>query len=44
MAVIIYASPTNSANNEDYQKILVSTVDPVTANGKDGDIWLKYTP
>jgi len=44
MAVIIYGSPVNSANNSDYQDILVSTADPLSTNGKDGDIWLKYTP
>ncbi len=24
--------------------IFVSTVDPVAADGKDGDLWIKYTP
>jgi hypothetical protein len=44
MAVIIYGPTINSANNSEWQDILVSTADPVSANGKDGDIWLKYTP
>jgi hypothetical protein len=44
MAVIIYGPVINSANNSEYQDILVSTVDPVVGNGKDGDIWFKYTP
>lgn len=24
--------------------IFVSTVDPTAADGKDGDLWIKYTP
>ena len=44
MAVVVYGPTINAVNNEGYQEILISTVDPVTANGKNGDVWLKYTP
>jgi hypothetical protein len=44
MAVIVYGPTINAVNNEGHQEILVSTADPVVGNGKNGDIWIKYTP
>lgn len=44
MAILIYGPVVNSVSDADYNDVTVSTVDPVSANGKDGDIWLKYTP
>lgn len=44
MAVIIYGPVVNSASDANYNDVIISTVDPVVGNGKDGDIWLKYTP
>ena len=43
MAVVVYGPVVNAVNNEGHQEILVSTVDPISANGKNGDIWIKYT-
>jgi hypothetical protein len=41
--VIVYGPLVTAANNAGSQRILVSTVDPVSGDGKDGDIWIKYT-
>jgi hypothetical protein len=41
--ITFYGPVVNGVNNKGAQDIFISTADPISANGKDGDIWIKYT-
>ncbi len=43
MSIRVYG-PTILANNSDGRRnILISTSNPSSNDGRDGDVWLKYT-